>query len=203
MTTVTSAITIVPYQERWAEEFKAAAALLNCAVPSGAAIHHIGSTAVPGLAAKDVIDIQLTVERLGDVSCEKICELRFEHLPHLEDHMPPGISLPHADLNKLFFRSLGRAVHLHIRERGRFNQRYALLFRDFLRGNAGAAAAYGAVKIALADKAKWDAESYYTIKDPIFDIVMAGAEIWALATGWSEPSPDWPGQRWLEDTGTK
>jgi GrpB-like predicted nucleotidyltransferase (UPF0157 family) len=188
---VASEIKIQPYQKRWSEEFLDIAALISSSAPPGAYIHHIGSTAVPGLAAKDIIDVQLTVDQLGDVSREKICDLDFEHVAHLKDHMPAGTGLSSADLNKLFFRSRRRAVHLHIRERGCFNQRYALLCRDFLRENASVAAAYAAAKIALAERTDCDVETYYAIKDPIFDIIMAGAELWARDCGWTEPSPDW------------
>jgi GrpB-like predicted nucleotidyltransferase (UPF0157 family) len=81
------------------------------------------------------------------------------------------------------------AIHVHVRQDGRLNQRYALLFRDYLRADATAAAAYGLMKRALAEVAApddWD--TYYAVKDPACDLIMAGAEQWALRTAWT-PGP--------------
>jgi GrpB-like predicted nucleotidyltransferase (UPF0157 family) len=73
---------------------------------------------------------------------------------------------------------------------GRFNQRYALLCRDYLRTHPGAANAYGAIKIALARLHPNDQDAYYDVKDPVFDVIMAGAEDWAAQTNWSVPPSD-------------
>lgn len=59
-------IQIVPYQASWTEEFAVIGAEVRAALGDTAlAVHHIGSTSVPGLAAKDVIDIQITVAHLN------------------------------------------------------------------------------------------------------------------------------------------
>ncbi len=80
------------------------------------------------------------------------------------------------------------AVNCHIRVAGRFNQRYAILFRDYLRAHAAAAAAYGEVKRSLAARAPHDWDLYYDVKDPAIDMLMSGAEEWAQRTDWS-PGP--------------
>jgi GrpB-like predicted nucleotidyltransferase (UPF0157 family) len=67
---------------------------------------------------------------------------------------------------------------------GRANQRYAVLFRDYLRANPAMAVAYGQVKLALAAYHADDVEAYYAIKDPVCDVIMGGAEDWAATTGW-------------------
>jgi GrpB-like predicted nucleotidyltransferase (UPF0157 family) len=59
-----------------------------------------------------------------------------------------------------------------------------LLFRDYLRAHPLATAAYGQAKQALAAHGPTDWDLYYDVKDPICDIIMAGAEDWAAATGW-------------------
>ena len=73
---------------------------------------------------------------------------------------------------------------------GRPNQRYPLLFRDYLRADPFAAASYGAVKRALATIAPDDWDTYYAIKDPACDLILAGSEQWAASVGWSPPPSD-------------
>jgi GrpB-like predicted nucleotidyltransferase (UPF0157 family) len=77
-----------------------------------------------------------------------------------------------------------RPMNLHVRRAGSANGRYALLFRDYLRAHPMAAAAYGRVKVALSQHGPADWDLYYDVKDPVCDIIMAGAEDWAAATGW-------------------
>lgn len=114
-------------------------------------IDHIGSTAVPGLPAKNLIDVQVTVGHLVDAD-----QWPDELLPGLDrrpeitlDHIPPGASADPREWTKRYW-SARQAVHVHVREHGRLNQRYALLFRDYLRADSAAAGAYGLVKRALA-----------------------------------------------------
>ncbi len=183
-------IEIVAPRAEWPRDFASLKAAITRAVPTLTAIHHIGSTAVAGLVAKDVIDIQVTVDDLSTVDVGAFERAGFLPRPIFTDHCPPGLDLPAEELAKRFFKSAGRPANLHVRERGRFNQRYALLCRDFLRSHPRAAAAYGVVKQQLAARFADDADAYYDIKDPVFDIIMAGAEEWASRTGWSVPSGD-------------
>ena len=184
-------IEIVAPQASWLRDFAALKGAILRAAPPGARVHHIGSTAVAGLAAKDVIDIQLTVADLADVDDGALAGQGFARVVALtEDHCPPGVSLPPHELRKRFYKSTGRAANLHVRETGRFNQRYALLCRDYLRAHKGAADAYAHIKRRLAARAPTDMEAYCAIKDPVFDIIMAGAEEWAVRVGWREPPAD-------------
>ena len=184
-------IVIVPYREAWPEAYRQIAGLLRAAAGEGIlAIHHIGSTAVPGLAAKDVIDIQITVADLAAESERPIEGAGFRRSRHLSDHCPPGLSLPAEELAKRFYNFDGRPANVHVRQAGRFNQRYPLLCRDYLRAHPGAAAAYGEIKGQLAARFPDDVEAYYDIKDPVFDLIMAGAEDWAWAVGWTPPTAE-------------
>ncbi len=183
-------VTIVEYREAWPEEFAELAAVLRSAFGTAALrIDHIGSTAVPGLAAKDVIDIQVTVAALADVPAQVP---GFEEVPGLVDHPPPGFTGAGEELRKRYFRATAdlRPAHVHVREAGRFNQRYPLLCRDYLRATPAAAAAYAAMKRTLAAQFADDRDTYADVKDPVFDVLMAGAEAWALATGWAIGPPD-------------
>jgi GrpB-like predicted nucleotidyltransferase (UPF0157 family) len=72
-----------------------------------------------------------------------------------------------------------------VRRAGSPNGRYALLFRDYLRAHPLASEAYAQAKTALARHAPTDWDLYYDVKDPVCDIIMAGAEEWAATTRWS------------------
>jgi GrpB-like predicted nucleotidyltransferase (UPF0157 family) len=112
-------------------------------------------------------------------------ELWFDHVPAGED--------PNPDLWAKLRAAApdnGRRTHIHIRVRGRPNERYALLFRDFLRATPAAAASYGLIKRELAARHADDADAYYAVKDPVCDLIMAAAEPWALGAGWSLPPSD-------------
>jgi GrpB-like predicted nucleotidyltransferase (UPF0157 family) len=185
----TPLIEIVPYDPTWPEQFEQVAAPLRAALGDGAVrIDHIGSTSVPGLAAKDVIDIQVTVADL-DAAREPVITaltaLGYQHLDWISgDHIPPSYDDTPEEWRKLIFRGPAgqRRVNLHVREAGRANQRYALLFRDYLRADPLAAGAYVQIKLALARLHPNDQDAYYDVKDPVCDIIMAAAERWAMLT---------------------
>ena len=185
-------IVIVPYQREWPEEFERLGRALRAALGGLAVrVDHIGSTAVPGLAAKNIIDIQVTASALTAEIDVALTGAGYDRLVDiLPDHVPPGASDEPEQWAKWFYQQRGAArwVNLHVRLQGRSNQRYALLFRDYLRAHPMAAAAYGQTKTALAHYHADDIEAYYEVKDPVCDIIIAGAESWAAATGW-EPGP--------------
>lgn len=177
----------------WPEQFQALAGSLRAVLgPRAGVIHHIGSTSVPGLAAKNVIDLQLSLPQLAGVDelAPALLELGLTLRPGITaDHQPPGLSLPPPELAKRYACIPGR-LHVHIRQVGRFNQRYPLLMRDFLRAHPTAAAAYGEVKVQLARLHPADADAYYAVKDPVMDLIVAGAEAWARRVGWHLPPSD-------------
>jgi len=183
-------IVITDYDAHWPSRFRQVAAQLRATLGSAALrVDHIGSTSVPGLAAKDVIDVQITVTRL-DVADSWPDELlpglvRFKDAAR--DHVPAGLTSVPADWVKRYWTQPAE-LHVHVREQGRANQRYALLFRDFLRADPVAAGAYAAVKRALVDLAPGDWDGYYAVKDPACDLILAGAEQWSARTDWM-PAP--------------
>lgn len=189
-------IVIVDHRASWADEFAVVGAALRAALGDRAqAIHHIGSTSVPGLAAKDVIDVQVTVDALTDDlrSLVEGAGLGLFWLDDIDgDHTPPGTTVAAAEVAKRIAaaRTPHRRVNLHLRVAGRWNHRYALLCRDFLRADRAAAAAYCEVKRQLARHLPDDVEAYDDVKDPVVDILMAGAERWATGTEWTIPPGD-------------
>jgi GrpB-like predicted nucleotidyltransferase (UPF0157 family) len=104
--------------------------------------------------------------------------------------MPPGRDDPPEEWRKLYFRAPDgqRRTHLHVRQAGRANQRYALLFRDYLRADPTVARAYRQVKEVLARLHPDDVAAYYDVKDPVCDVIIAAAERWAVETRY-RPGP--------------
>jgi len=182
---------IVPYQPNWPAEFQVIAAVQRQALGGLAVrIDHIGSTAVPGLPAKDVIDVQVSVAALDEPAVAAISAAlgaigysRAEGLAR--DHRPPNASGPDEDWTKLFFRPppSQRRTHTHVRVVGRPNQRYPLLFRDYLRAHPATAAAYAELKRRLAAGLA-DPQSYPDVKDPAVDLIYLAAEEWAVGGNW-------------------
>ena len=182
-------ITIHDYDPGWPGRFADIGASLRRTLGDLALrIDHIGSTSVPGLGAKDIIDIQVTVADLGHPDLEtaiSVAGLEWR-TDIVSDHQPPGRNLARDELTKRYAQ--GHRINCHVRESGRFNQRYALLCRDYLRSNAESAAAYEVIKRQLAAHFASNTEAYYDVKDPVFDIIMEGAYFWGESTGWN-PGP--------------
>jgi dephospho-CoA kinase len=155
----------------------------------GRGVEHTGSTAVPGLPAKDVIDLQLGVDSLADADAvrDALQDAGFPWRADI-DHdnpKPPGS----APWPKRYHGTAdpGRLVNLHIREVGSPGWRYALLFRDWLRAVPEAREEYLAVKrkaeALYGDDP--DADRYVEVKEPWFDEAMPRADAWAASFAWS------------------
>ena len=182
-------IEIVHPDPTWPDQFRALASALRRHLGQRAVrIDHIGSTSVPNLAAKDRLDLQVTVDDLDDPRLPpavQACGLQWR--PDVtEDHRPPGRELAARELTKRFASS--PRANVHVRCVGRFNQVYPLLCRDYLRAHPFAAKAYEEVKRQLARRFAEDATAYYDVKDPVFDLIMEGAYVWRDHVGWS-PGP--------------
>jgi GrpB-like predicted nucleotidyltransferase (UPF0157 family) len=174
-------ITVVSYDPVWPELFRQLGAQLREALGGLALrIDHIGSTAVPGLAAKPIVDVQISVERLEPVEPFRTA---LEAAGLLYRAANP-------ERTKRYFRERPgqRRTHVHIRRAGSFSEQFALLFRDFLRADPAAAQDYGQHKLALAARFTNDRHGYLEAKTPIIWDVLRRADQWAQATGW-EPGP--------------
>jgi GrpB-like predicted nucleotidyltransferase (UPF0157 family) len=182
-------IEIVDYDPRWPAQFEEVAGRLRAAFGEQAvSIDHIGSTSVPGLPAKPIIDAQVTVADFAGAR-EALLAAGLDLSEYTRDHQPPGAAVPEAQLEKrLAWTRAPIRANVHVRIAGHFNERYALLFRDYLRATPEAAAAYAAIKRALAAIVVDDLDAYYAVKDPVCDLVMGAAELWAAQTGW-QPAP--------------
>jgi GrpB-like predicted nucleotidyltransferase (UPF0157 family) len=184
---------IVDYNESWPQEFAQIARHLREGLGVLAIrIDHIGSTAVQGLPAKDIIDIQITVPALNQELIQAMEKLGYS-LPGGEycDHVPPGQNEDPKHWEKLYFRAPAnqRRTHTHVRVSGRANQRYPLLFRDYLRSHPKTAEAYARLKRMLAENLAVPG-MYPDVKDPAVDLIYLAAEEWAEQTGWQPGESD-------------
>jgi len=158
--------------ERWRQ--RVAAALGRTAIR----IEHVGSTSVPGLAAKPIVDIQVSVADLDG-------EPRY--VPLLQ---AIGLVLRSRDELHRFLRpSAGRPreVHVHVCAAGGQWEHDHLLFRDYLRAHPAACLRYAEAKRAAARRWSDDGWAYTEAKTGVILDVLKEAEDWAVATGWASP----------------
>ncbi len=176
-------IEVVEYDEQWPYLFRETAAPMREALGEVASrIDHIGSTAVPGLAAKPVLDVQISVASLEALDAFR---LPLESLGYV-------FRADNPELTKRFFRepARGRRTHIHVRAAGSFSEQLALLFRDFLRVNESVARDYAALKRRLATEYAHDRSAYTAATDPFVWDVVHRADAWAQEVGWGPGVPD-------------
>ncbi len=137
---------------------------------------------MPGLAAKPVIDIQVSVATFEPLDAY---QAPLEQVGYV-------FRADNPDRTKRYFReSPGqRRTHLHVRRAGSFSEQVALLFRDFLRLHPEVARPYADLKVALARRYAGVEErhAYTDAKTPFIWDVIRGADAWAQRTGWM-PGP--------------
>ena len=184
---------IVPYKTNWSSDFHQIASSLRQGLGDSALrIDHIGSTSVPSMAAKDVIDIQLTVAALDQGVLAAMLALGYSQPQGIwRDHRPANAEGPETEWEKWFFNPPPgqRRTNTHVRIPGRANQRYALLFRDYLRSHAATAEAYSELKRRLARHLA-DPQMYPEVKDPAVDLIYLAAQEWAATTHWQPGQSD-------------
>ncbi|MGH3328156.1 MAG: GrpB family protein [Streptomycetales bacterium] len=167
-------IVIHDYDPAWPERFRAERDRITAALgPLGRRIAHVGSTAVPGLAAKPVVDIQVVVD---DLEAEGAYRLPLERAGYQLRVREPGHRM---------FRTPERDVHVHVWPAGSDDERRDLLFRDRLRASPADREAYERVKRALARREWRDMNHYASAKSAVVEEIMGRAERWAAATGWT------------------
>jgi dephospho-CoA kinase len=152
-------------------------------------VDHIGSTSVPGLAAKDVIDLQVTVASLADADAlsEPLARAGFVPLPRFTQDTPHPPDLDPAHWRKRMAATAdpGRWCNVHLRVEGSPGWRAALLFRDWLRASPGPRADYLAMKEqAATEHATATIGDYADAKEPWFEKAFTEMERWATDTEW-------------------
>jgi GrpB-like predicted nucleotidyltransferase (UPF0157 family) len=153
-------------------------------------VEHIGSTSIPGMAAKNVIDLQASVDDLDEAVEALTAPLTaagFGREPWEHDHVPAGlVDDPERWVKRLWSRRNhpDGDVNLHVRVAGSPNERLALLFRDWFRAHPESVPAYATFKRTLAAEVA-DHGIYADVKDPVVDLVISVAETWAAITDWT------------------
>ena len=187
---MTGPAVLVPPDPTWpAQAARLIARLQHVLGDRAKQIEHIGSTSVPGLAAKDVIDLQVGVERLADADDPAfIADLATAGFPRMVGNTWDSPKAWDPDIShwqKRFHGGSdpGRIVHVHVREIGSAGWTAALLFRDWLRADAAALAEYESEKRRLASATSTTGE-YAEAKEPWFDDAFQRARVWADVTGW-------------------
>ena len=152
-------VVISEYDPRWPGRAAALIAELRVALgPDAQRIDHIGSTAIPGMDAKDLLDVQVSVANL-DVAVERfdgpLERMHFERSAYARDHVPAGRVDDPSSWAKRFWSRRDHAdgdVNLHVRVVGSPNERVALLFRDWMRAHPEAVAAVRCVQAIPRDR---------------------------------------------------
>ncbi|WP_329869825.1 GrpB family protein [Streptomyces sp. SP18CS02] len=174
-------VEIMPYDPAWPAMFARWGTCLRVALGDAAArIDHIGSTSVPGLAAKPVIDIQISVVSLEatDAFLRPLTEMGLVY------------RADNPEQTKRYFREPPgqRRTHVHVRRLGSFSEQFPLLFRDYLRCHTAAANEYAAAKKHCAAEFRNDRPGYAQAKDAFVWDIIRRADAWAQHTGWA-PGP--------------
>ena len=177
-------VVVTSYQPHWVDDFTQIARRIRDLVGRAAIrIDHIGSTAVPELGAKDVIDIQITVSDLEKAAgaTNPLRGAGFRQGTAFQYDVFHNKAETDPELRKLFMREPEgeRRAHIHIRELGRFNQRCALLFRDYLRSSEDVRVGYELLKRRAAQLFPESIDGYLFLKDPVEHIIYEAASLWA------------------------
>jgi len=170
-------IHIAPYDPSWPGAFRDIARDLRRLFGDRALrIDHIGSTSVHGLAAKPIIDIQASVATLSSDEPWRSALVAAGWEWNSENR----------ERTKRFFVSTRRdpTAQLHVREVGSLTEQLALVFRDYLRENRGAAGRYEAFKRDLATRIWRDGNEYAEAKTEIVWPLLLEAYRWSMHTGW-------------------
>ena len=186
-------VIITPYTSRWVAEYQSMATRLRAAAGSSALrIDHIGSTSVPELAAKDVIDVQITVADITDCAAliGALQQVGFTRGAQIEFDMSSTLPERDMQLAKRYMREpVGeRRTHIHIRQAAHLNQRMALLFRDYLRATPAVRAQYETIKRRAAQLFPENIDGYIWLKDAPIQIIHEAAVLWAAAGSWAPGS---------------
>jgi GrpB-like predicted nucleotidyltransferase (UPF0157 family) len=182
-------IHLEPHDPTWVDTFTRIAARVDRALRgTPATIYHIGSTSIPGIAAKPVIDIQVSVAAT-DGTTRIVTAMQGAGFAHFSDN---------DDRRKLFFALAEgdtRLANVHVRRRGEFSEQAALLFRDYLRAEPEAAARYEAVKHDLAVNEWTTVNRYADAKGDVVWELLREADLWAQDNAWIPPPVDFPHYR--------
>ena len=169
-------VEVIDYQPSWQDLYKQEAIKLEQVLLEDLiGIHHIGSTSVPGLAAKPIIDLLIVLKRVEAVDKKTAAIEKLGYEAHGEN----GIA------GRRYFQKGGdaRTHHVHIFSEGHTAIKKHLVFRDYLQQHPDAMQAYGQLKKKLAQAYVRDIAAYMDGKANWINVTIRRAEEWALAKG--------------------
>jgi GrpB-like predicted nucleotidyltransferase (UPF0157 family) len=160
---------VLPFSPAWAANFATVAAQLRAVLTDpGTAIEHIGSTAVPGLCAKPVIDVLVGVPSLPvvEAATPALAAAGFDYIRKYEVELPS---------RRYFVKPAGDGprVHVHAVCTGSDLWRQHIAFRDALRANPALRHDYAQLKLALAHQHAQDKAAYTLAKAPFIQAALA------------------------------
>ena len=167
------------HDARWAQDYLQHRRRILAAVTAvGVDVEHIGSTSVPGLAAKPIVDVVVVVP---DITAEE---------DYLDGLLAAGYELRVREPGHRLVRTPARDVHVHVYGRGDAAVDEYRLLRDHLRADAGDRALYEGVKRSLLDRRWGDMNAYSDAKDEVIATIKDRAR---SARGWSAAGRRPPG----------
>lgn len=167
-------ILVVPHDSSWPDRFEIEHGRITRALGDRVfRIDHVGSTSVPGLAAKPIVDIDLSVDDPEDENS------------YVPDLLEAGYLLRVREPAHRMLRTPELDVHVHVCAAGSEWERTHLLFRDWLRISPGDCKLYAAVKEGLAGRLWPDMNDYAAAKTDVIADIIGRAERWSAETRWT------------------
>ena len=165
-----ASVVVVPWSSDWPLHFATVRdGLLPLFAPGEVVVAHVGSTSVPGLAAKPVIDVMLGAATLAQIEARigRLADIGYTYVPKHERALP---------MRRYFTGDavVPLRVHLHAVETGSTFWREHLAFRDALRADPALRDAYQALKLRLAETFARDKAAYTDAKSPFIRSVLTG-----------------------------
>jgi len=185
-----SPVVLVPHRDTWASDFLViASSLRDLDLADEGVIEHVGSTAVAGLMAKDVIDVQIRLWEIDeDFVVHRFESADYRRRPESWNNVEVTRSGP--EMKLVFAPAIGaRRSNVHVRRHGSRGARDTLLFRDFLKANEAQRDAWDAFKRSILEGGEEvDLMTYGQAKQPAWKSLMSRADDWEQQQMW-EPDP--------------
>jgi len=164
---------IVPYDNNWPDLFKQEAKQIQKILgPSLKKIHHIGSTAIPNMPEKPIIDMLLECDNINDIEEIKMQLQPLGYLYFSRQVIPYRSFFTRKHTDEIRF-------HLHLYERGDPQIKRHINFRDYMIAHVKDAETYATLKLRLAEQFKEDINNYVIGKDKLVQKMDAQAKLWS------------------------
>ncbi len=162
-------VELVPYDPKWTNDFSAAEVLLRSTLGEYVVeVEHIGSTAVPGLAAKPIIDVDVTLSGLNYIpeASAALIAVGFETRGNRYDD----------DVWAFLFKHRSPQIRVYLCSPSNQTHDRRLLFRNYLRQHDDTASAYSALKRRLAKQFPYDGDRYTSEKSAFISEIVCMAQ---------------------------